>query len=217
MKALFDAEAKRNNVFPLDDRMKMERFLAASAQQPKRSHYTYWGAGISTPTVVAAPLVTRSFRITADLVLPDTNQTAPIVAAGSQFGGWSFYLDNGKPVALVAASQRDRDQHRVSASQPQPAGRTTLTFDFRYDGGVNAGGEMIISANGAEIGRGRIAATISKYPEMTDTLDIGFDADTPVTSAYPMGSRFAGTIARVDIAVGQPGKPGSAPAEGTAQ
>lgn len=217
MKALFDAEAKRNNVFPLDDRMKMERFLAASAQQPKRSHYTYWGAGISTPTVVAAPLVTRSFRITADLVLPDTNQTAPIVAAGSQFGGWSFYLDNGKPVALVAASQRDRDQHRVSASQPLPAGRTTLTFDFRYDGGVNAGGEMIISANGAEIGRGRIAATISKYPEMTDTLDIGFDADTPVTSAYPMGSRFAGTIARVDIAVGQPGKPGSAPAEGTAQ
>ena len=35
---LFDKEAKRNNVYPLDDRMKMERFLASSAMVPTRDH-----------------------------------------------------------------------------------------------------------------------------------------------------------------------------------
>jgi arylsulfatase len=216
MQALFDTEAKRNNVYPLDDRMKMERFLAAAAMVPKRSRYTYWGAGISTPVLLAAPLVTRSFRITADIDTAQPAQTAPILAAGSKFGGWSFYLDNGRPVALVAASHLARDQHRVSAAEPVKAGATKLVFDFHYDGGINAGGEMIVSANGTEIARGRLPATFTKYPEMTDTLDIGLDADTPVTAAYPLGTAFAGTIARVDVEVGPAGKPGAAPVSANA-
>lgn len=209
---LFDKEAQRNNVYPLDDRMKMERFLASSAMVPQRDHYTYWGANISTPTVLAAPLLNRSFRITADLNITDASQSTPVVAAGSKFGGWSFYLDNGRPVALMSASQFERDQHKVAATTPLAAGSVKLTFDFQYDGGINAGGEVVISANGSELARGRIPATISKYPEMTDTLDIGFDADTPVTSAYPFESRFMGDIRRVDIAVGKPGQKGSVPA-----
>lgn len=218
MQALFDAEAKRNAVYPLDDRLKMERFLAAAAQVLQRSYYTYWGVGISTPILLGAPLVTRSFRITADVDLADAAQSAPVVSAGSKFGGWSFYLDQGKPVAMVAASHFVKDQHSVAAARPLKAGRNELVFDFHYDGGVNAGGEMVISANDIEIARGRIPASFTKYPELTDTLDIGFDADTPVTTAYPIGSRFSGTISRVDIAVGKPGKPGSAPAStGNAQ
>ena len=183
---------------------------------PKRSRYTYWGAGISTPVLLAAPLVTRSFRITADIDTAQPAQTAPILAAGSKFGGWSFYLDNGRPVALVAASHLARDQHRVSAAEPVKAGATKLVFDFHYDGGINAGGEMIVSANGTEIARGRLPATFTKYPEMTDTLDIGLDADTPVTAAYPLGTAFAGTIARVDVEVGPAGKPGAAPVSANA-
>ena len=70
---------------------------------------------------------------------------------------------------------------------------------------------MTISANGDVIGQGRIARTISKLPEMSDTLDIGFDADTPVTSDYAAGGHFPGRIGKVDIAVGKPGAGGEAP------
>jgi len=76
-----------------------------------------------------------------------------------------------------------------------------LTYQFVSDGGVNAGGEMRIGVNGKEIGRGRVARTISKLPEMTDTLDIGFDADTPVTDEYRDGGRFNGTLSRVDVRI----------------
>ncbi|MBY0400176.1 arylsulfatase, partial [Myxococcota bacterium] len=55
MKALFDAEAKRNQVLPLDNRMTMDRFLAATSQLPRRKTYTYWGSGVSIPSVSAAP------------------------------------------------------------------------------------------------------------------------------------------------------------------
>jgi arylsulfatase len=67
---------------------------------------------------------------------------------------------------------------------------------------------MAIRADGREIARGPIARTISKLPEMTDTLDIGFDADTPVTNDYVPGGDFAGRIGRVDIETGQPGAAG---------
>ena len=201
MKALFLEEARRNQVLPLDNRLSMERFLAASSQHRKADRYTYWGAGVSVPAVSAAPILNRSFTISAELDAPAPAQGV-VLALGSRFGGWSFFVQDGTPVAVMAASQLEGDQSRVAASHRLPAGKSVLTYQFVSDGGVNAGGEMRIGVNGKEIGRGRIARTISKLPEMTDTLDIGFDADTPVTGEYLNGGRFNGTLSRVDVSIG---------------
>lgn len=198
MKALFLAEARRNGVLPLDDRMTMERFLAATTQLRKADHYTYWGAGVSVPWPSAAQILNRSFTITAEL---DTQAKAEgvIVALGGKFGGWSFFVRDGIPVALMAASQLAGDQSRVAAQSPLPRGKAVLRYDFTSDGGVNAGGEMRISVDGREIGHGRIERTISKLPEMTDTFDVGFDADTPVSDEYRDGGHFNGRLLRVDV------------------
>ena len=123
------------------------------------------------------------------------------MALGSKFGGWSFFVNDGVPVALMAASQLDGDQSRVAADSKLPVGKSVLTYRFISDGGINAGGEMRISVDGQEIGRGRIARTISKFPELTDTLDIGFDADTPVSSDYRDEGKFSGVIQRVDVKI----------------
>ncbi|MBK9468388.1 MAG: arylsulfatase [Gammaproteobacteria bacterium] len=200
MKALFMEEARRNQVLPLDNRLSMERFLAASSQHRKADRYTYWGAGVSVPAVSAAPILNRSFTISAELDAPAPAQGV-VLALGSRFGGWSFFVQDGTPVAVMAASQLEGDQSRVVASGRLPAGKSVLSYQFVSDGGVNAGGEMRISVDGREIGRGRIARTISKLPEMTDTLDIGFDADTPVTAEYRDGGRFNGTLSRVDVRI----------------
>jgi arylsulfatase A-like enzyme len=199
MQALFDVEAKRNKVFPLDDRLDMARFQAAAAQHPVRPLYTYWGAGISVPVVSAAPIMGRSFTIVADIDIPSKAANGTIVALGSKFGGWSFRIANGRPVAIMATSQRTNDRFTVTAEHVLPEGRVKLEYDFRSNGGPNAGGELIIRADGKEVGRGEIARTISKLPEMTDTLDIGFDANTPIVPE--VGSdHFSGHIYRVDIA-----------------
>lgn len=201
LKDVFRREAERNRVFPLDNRLSMDRFLAASSQVRKAKTWTYWGEGISVPAVSAAPLLNRSFTITAEIESPsDPLRTDGVVLAlGSRFGGWSFFVKEGRPIALMAASQLEGDQSRVEATSPLPAGRSLLTYRFTSDGGINAGGELVIELADREIGRGRIARTISKLPEMTDTLDVGFDADTPVSDEYANQGRFEGEVRRVDV------------------
>ncbi len=200
MQALFTEEARHNQVLPLDNRLTMERFVAAASQQRKAHSYTYWGAGVSVPAVSAAPILNQSFTLTADIEAPKKAEGV-VMALGSKFGGWSFFVKDGVPVALMAASQLDGDQSRVAATAKLPAGKSVLRYRFVSDGGINAGGEMQISVDEKEIGRGRIARTISKLPEMTDTLDIGFDADTPVSAEYHDGGGFNGSVNRVDITI----------------
>lgn len=205
MQALFLQEAQNNQVLPLDNRLNMQRFLAGQhAPQPQSGHYVYWGKNISLAAPAAAPLLHNSFSINADLVLPQNGANGVVVALGSYFGGWSFYLKDGRPVALMAASQWPDDQFRVTATNALPAGPVQLRYDFDYDGGFNAGGVMRISVNGQEVAQGRIARTLSKLPEMTDTFDIGFDADTPVSKDYTDGGRFSGEIRKVEVQVRKP-------------
>jgi len=199
LRALFEREAERNGVLPLDNRMTVERFQAAASQLRRAKTYTYWGPGISIPYLAAAPILNRSFTIAARI---DAEVTASgvVVALGSRFGGWSFFVEDGRPVAVMSASQLPGDQSRVAAGARLPKGASTLRWRFVSDGGgPNAGGELVIEADGRELGRGRITRTISKLPEMTDTLDIGFDADSPVTDAYANEGRFEGKIERVDV------------------
>ena len=210
MQAIFVSEAQKNNVFPLDDRMTAERFLAAHSAKPQRDRYTYWGSGVSIPSGQAAPLFNRSFTLRADIIVPQQPVSGSILALGGAFGGWGFYLKDNRPVAMVAASQHREDQFRVAATQALPPGRATLTYNFDYDGGVNGGGEMRISRDGQEIMRGRIDKSISRLVEMTDTLDVGMDTSTQMTSDYPEGGVFNG-VQRVDISLGAVGLQSEAP------
>ena len=198
LQRLFDQEARRNSVYPLDDRLGVGRFGATAVQYPPRDRYTYWGAGVSVPAARAAPLLSRSFTIQADLELPDASASGTVLALGGRFGGWSFHLLDGRPGAVMTASQLPEDQSAVVAGDALPAGPVRLEFEFLHDGGRNAGGTVTIRADGREIARGRIARTISLLPEMTDTLDVGFDADTPVVAGRA-SEPFSGRIRRVDV------------------
>lgn len=213
MQALFHSEAERNHVYPLDDRLTLARFREASAAgRPPRQNYTYWGSGVTIPYDNAAQILGRAFRITSEITVPDQSVSGAIVAVGGRFGGWAFYLQDNRPAAVVAVSQRAEDVFRVESAAALRPGKHRVTYDFRYDGGRNAGGEMVISVDGREVARGRIEKTLSKLVEMIDTLDVGFDRATPVTDAYPQGARFDG-VARVDIALGPLGAAGEAPAQ----
>ena len=203
MRALFDQQARANMVYPLDDRLTLDRFAASMPRA--RDRYVYWSAGITLPVASAPPLVGRSFMINADLDLPNAETSGTIVAVGGAFAGWSFHMVDGVPGVTMVSSQLPGGQSHVTATRALPAGKVQVQFEFVYDGGQNAGGEIIIRANGSEIGRGRIARTLSRLVEVSDTFDIGLDADKPVL-AGAASTPFGGTIARVEVlpaAVGQ--------------
>jgi arylsulfatase A-like enzyme len=202
LRAAFDIEAENNNVFPLDDRLTVERFTAQRQQFPARTHYTYWGQNISVGAFRAAPLFGTSFTLKADIeVSAAESGNGTILAYGGKFGGWSFFLKDGKPGALMAASQLDRDKFQIMANVRVKPGRSTVVFTFMKNSGSMPGGRLDISVDGKQVAGGPVGRTISLLPDPTGTLDVGFDGDAPVSDLFEGDARFTGEVRKIDIAI----------------
>lgn len=199
MRRGFDAEAERNHVFPLDDRMgPMRAMPAMQAYGSRRTRFEYWGTEVSVAATAAPSFAARSFSVTAELDA-GPGASGVLLAAGSHFGGWTFYLDHGRPVVHQALSQQPADQFHVAAGSAVPGGPATVRYDFDYDGGgPGRGGLMRISIDGREVGRGRIERTILAIAGLGETYDVGRDTGAPVLD-YPIAPEFAGRIRRVEI------------------
>lgn len=197
MQQLFAQEAERNNVLPIDGRNGMSRAFEGRPF-PSAKTFTYWGRDISIPQKTAPMFAARSYSITADVVLP-AKANGVILANGSLFGGWAYYLDKGRVVAHESFSQKEEDQFRVESKTALPAGPAKIRFDFTSDGGIGAGGTMRISVDDKEIASGRIDRTILVSAGLGETLDIGVDTGAPVTDAYKNEGRFNGEIEKVVI------------------
>jgi arylsulfatase len=125
-----------------------------------------------------------------------------IVAQGGRFGGWSLYLNDGKPTYTYNWIGLER--HTVAATEALPGGKATIKLDFTYDGGGRGqGGNAVLSVNGKTVAEGRIPKTTPNTFSLDEGADVGEDNDTPVSEAYVAGikSRFTGRIEKVRIDV----------------
>ena len=193
MKREWAAQAKANNVYPLDDRM--ARSAVPGGAQRKR--YDYWGAGISVAQSAAPMLGIGSWTLDADVVVPKGGSGGPIAATGSLFGGWSFYLDHGRPVVVHAISQQAGDQYRVAASEPLPPGPAHLRFEFSSHG-LMRGGSMSIAIDGKVVAQGDFARTALVTAGIGETFDVGEDSGAPVVD-YGETPRFTGEIRHIVV------------------
>jgi arylsulfatase len=58
-------------------------------------------------------------------------------------------------------------------------------MEFAYDGGGLAkGGLVTLYVDGAEVGQGRVEATVPMLYSADETCDVGFDSGTPVSDDY---------------------------------
>src|SRR6188768_796920 len=100
LQEIFNREATKNHVFPIDDR-RTERFNAAIAGRPdlmgsRTSLTVYEGmTGISENAFINVK--SRTYTITADVELKDANTNGVIISQAGRFGGWVLYMKNGKP------------------------------------------------------------------------------------------------------------------------
>lgn len=203
LKKVFDEEAKKNNVYPFDDRGAGRLAVpkpSPGGSDPKRTKFTYY-TGASRLAETAAPNTkNRSHRITAAIEMPEKGGEGVIVAEGGASAGYSLYVQNGKLVYHY--NWFDRERTDLVSKTPLPAGKCTVVAEFAYDGGgLGKGGEITIGINGQEVGRQRIEHTVAGRFGI-DTFGIGSDTGSPVTNTYKPPFAFTGTIERVDIALG---------------
>ena len=90
-----------------------------------------------------------------------------------------------------------------AASKPLVPGKTTLKFDFAYDGGgPGKGGMGTLYVNGEKVASGRIERTQPAIFSADETAAVGTDDATPVTDDYQeRDNSFTGKILKVTIDV----------------
>jgi arylsulfatase A-like enzyme len=192
---IFDAEARRNEVYPIPEGTVTSGPRSVDPARAGRQVYDYWGADTTVLRGTAPWLGGRSFTVTAEVAVKDRT-SGVIVADGSRFGGWSFFLDQGRPVFVHALSEKPGGETRIASAKALPPGAHRLQYVFASEG---TGGLMRIEADGALVAEGRVPVTAQLPAGPSETFDTGHDSGVPVTSYRTPEGRFEGTIAHVRI------------------
>lgn len=200
LEQLWTQEAQRNHVFPIDTRPYVVRGAEGQAQYlHRRARYTYWGAGVSVAQA-SAPMLFGPWELTADITTRSARANGVLLATGSVFGGWSFYLKNGRPVAYAAANNRDDNQFRIEARSAVQSGSAHVRYQFTPDGPFpGAGGTMRIFIGESQVGEGQIGRTVVRPGGLGETFDTGRDTGQRVTDDYQGEGRFEGDISKIEI------------------
>ena len=203
MQELFLQEAIKNHVLPIDDRG-IERLNAGLAGRPDlmggRTSLTVYPGMTGMMENAFINVKNRSHSITAEVEIP-SHANGVIICQGGRFGGWTLYLKDGKP--KYAYNWVGLKMYTISGKQPLAPGKTTIRFEFAYDGGdLGAGGLGKLFVNGNQVAQGRIDKTNPLIFSPDEAADVGVDEGTPVTEDYrPKNNKFNGTIDKVVIDV----------------
>ncbi len=201
MQALFLQEAVKYSVLPLDDRA-IERTNAALVGRPDlmagRTSLTLYPGMTGMSENVFIGLKNRSHTITAEVEIPKTGANGVLLAQAGRFGGWSLYVKDGRPAYTY--NWLGLQRYTVAATQSLPAGKTTIRYEFSYDGGgLGKGGKGTIFVNGRQVATGRIERTQCCFFSADEGTDVGADEGTPVTEAYKPPFKFTAKISKVTV------------------
>ena len=202
---LFMAEGEKYHVLPIDDRT-IERINPATAGRPDlmagRTSLTLAEGMVGMSENVFINIKNKSKTITAEVDVPNDGGHGIIIAQGGRFGGWAFYVKNGIPAYDYNFLGLQRTT--IASGKKLPAGKSTIKFDFAYDGGGLAkGGLGTIYINDEKVGEGRIEHTQPMVFSADETADVGVDLATPVveTIGSEKKSRFTGSIPKVTVEI----------------
>ncbi|MGI9318719.1 MAG: arylsulfatase, partial [bacterium] len=121
-----------------------------------------------------------------------------LVTNGGETGGYALTVQNGKPT--FHSNYLSLERYTVTSNMNLPQGKSTILFDFAYDGGGwGKGGTGTLSLNDKKVGEGRIEKTVPFLYAFDESFDVGEDWGTPVSPTYKVPFKFSGTIKQVTI------------------
>ncbi len=204
LQQLFMAEAVKYHVLPIDDRV-IERVNPALAGRPDimggRTSLTLFEGmdGMLENTFINVK--NQSKKITAEVDIPEGGASGVLLAQGGRFGGWAFYVKDGRPA--YDYNYLGLSRYSIMAKDKIPAGKAKVVLDFAYDGGgIGKGGTATLSVNGTVVAKGRIEKTQPMMFSADETADVGLDNQTPVVEGIGIGrdeTRFSGKISKITV------------------
>ena len=209
LQGVFDREAKKYNVYPLDASFIARADVSIRPSLTRgRSTFTYYPGTIRVPEGAAPDVKNKSFSVTANVEVPQTGADGVIVTQGGRFGGWAMLLIDGKPEFAYAYSNQPQHKYRITSDSTLAPGKHVIGFDFKYDGpGRGKSGTGTLSVDGKQLAQGKIERTIPARFSLDETFDVGEDTGTPVIEAYveKMPFQFNGVLEKVVVELGTSG------------
>ena len=140
MIALWFAEAGRCKVLPMNDTL--ERFVTSNPHSvAARRHWELKPGGGRIPQATAPDIRNRSYRITAQVVIPEAGAQGALLAQGDWCGGYAFFVQDGH---LVHDYNFVNRHYIVRSSMPIPPGRHELVYEMRKTGEYRGEGRLMI-------------------------------------------------------------------------
>ena len=192
LKALFDIEAVKYNVYPLKDGT--EPFTLPTAYKDINRVVLY--PGQSTIVDVAGPFaVKRSFSLIADAELKGVETEGVLLSRGGFEGGLSFFIQNHK-LNLVYAVGDGTKYVTTSENATLPSGNVQLRADVKY--AENGSGVVSLFVNNTKVGESKLDKTTGSV-YLHEGVNVGIDDLTPVADTYKVPFAFTGKINKVVI------------------
>ena len=167
------------------------------------TQFTYYAGATRLAETASPNTKNKSHTITADLVMPEKDGEGVILAMGGASAGFALYVKEGKLVYHYNWFEEHR--YAITSTEPVPAGKSTVRFDFAYDGGgPGKGGTGTLFINDKKVGEGRIDQTVAGRFGI-DTFGLGSDSGSPVSHDYHPPFAFNGQIEKLEIELA-PGK-----------
>ncbi len=205
LQGVFMKEAEKYHVLPIDDRL-FERGLAEKVGRPDlmggRTSLTLAEGMTGMMESVFINIKNRSKTIVAEVEVPPAGAHGAILVQGGRFGGWGLYVNDGVPAYDYNFLGLKR--FSVASTEKLKPGKTTIRFEFAYDGGgLGKGGQGMLFVNDAKVAEGRIEHTQPIIFSADETADVGIDLGTPVVEAIgsEARSKFTGRIHKVSVEV----------------
>jgi arylsulfatase A-like enzyme len=199
---LWWAEARRNQVLPLDNRVLWALVHPKPDHRVPQDEYQYAQGGAPVPEVVAVNVRNRSHSLAVDLDVP-ANDAADgvLVALGSALGGWSLHILDGR--LRYVHNLYGKELHLIEAVEPLSPGEHRVEYAFTKDDGL--GGTGVLRCDGREIGRGPIPRfTPAGFTGTGVGLTCGYEWGPAVGDGYEAPFAFPGVIRRAVVRVTGP-------------
>ncbi len=215
MRKQFLEEAKKYQVLPLDASVAGRLVAPRPNITAGRTEFTYTHPMVGLPQGDSPAILNASYTFTAEVTVPEGGAEGMIVTSGGRFGGYGFYLLEGKPVFLW--NMVDLNRIKWEGQEALTPGKHTVEFDFKYDGmgagtlaynsmsGLAKGGMGTLSVDGKAVASKRMEKTLPMILQWDESFDIGSDTLTGVNDAdYKPPFAFTGTLNKLTLKVDRP-------------
>jgi arylsulfatase A-like enzyme len=194
---LWWAEARRNQVLPLDNRVLWALVNPKPDRRLPRSEYRYFPGGAQVPESVAVNVRNRSHALVVDVTIPDPGATdGVLLAQGSALGGWSLHILGSK--VRYVHNLYGKERHSIESGEPIGPGEHEIEFVFTKDGGL--GGTGVLRCDGTEMARADIPRfTPSGFNGVGAGLTCGYEWGPAIGTGYAAPFPFAGAIRRASV------------------